>query len=117
MEERILNLRRRAARNERKKHEENGVQLPKGKPGRKRKSLNHASIPDIPEGETEETMEDQRKEIIKIHRNGTQDLPRIKTLMNNTFPKRRRNVLQDNARIWQILEDYPCLKDDKGIEV
>ena len=94
-----------------------GVQIPKNKPGRKRKSLSYTcNIPYIPEGETEETIETQRKEMMKINMNGTQDFPKMKLLMDNTFPKQRRDVLQDSVRVWKILEEYPCLKEAKGVE-
>jgi hypothetical protein len=37
--------------------------------------------------------------------------------MDNTFPKRRRDVVGNNTRVWKILHDYPFLKNAKGIEV
>lgn len=112
----MLNLRRRAARNDRKRYQEDGVVLPKGKPGRK-KAVKGVIIPAIPDGETEETIETQRKELVEMHKNGTRDLLRIRMLMDNTFAKRRRDVLINSTRVWQLLQQYPCLKNGTGTQI
>lgn len=48
---------------------------------------------------------------------GSQDLARIKVLMDNTFARRRRDVLLNDTRVWMIVRDYPFLKNGKGVEV
>lgn len=91
--------------------------IPKGKPGRKKRKAQTTALPSIPEGETEETLEAQQKVLVGMWRDGKHDLPRVKALMDNTFAKRRREVLINNLRVWQLLNKYPFLKDCKGVEV
>lgn len=116
IQERVLNLRRRSARNEKRKFLEEGIVIPKGKPGRKKTKI-VSTLPSFPEGETEETLEEQRKQLVQMSNQGSQDLTRIKVLMDNTFAKRRRDVLLNDTRVWMIVRDYPFLKNSKGVEV
>ena len=109
IEDRILNLRRRDARNERK---DDGVFLPKGKPGRKKKERKGETV-----GETPETIELQRKKLLAIHKKGVYDLKEVAVLMDNTFAQRRRDVLVNDTRVWKLLQDYPVLKDNRGTQV
>ncbi len=116
--DRVLNLRRRAARNDKRKYLEEGVVIPKGKPGRKRsKKESTVSLPSIPEGETEATIEAQRKQLLEMFNAGSQDLTKVHVLMDNTFAQRRREVLVSNTRVWKLLNDYPFFKNCKGVEV
>ena len=116
IQERVLNLRRRSSRNEKRKLLEEGIVVPKGKPGRKKTKIT-PTLPEFPEGETEETLEEQRKQLVKMANQGTQDLVRVKVLMDNTFAKRRKDVILNDTRVWMILRDYPFLKNSKGVEV
>lgn len=116
IQERILNLRRRAARHEKRKFLEEGVVIPKGKSGRKKaKKDKRVELPSLPEGETDETLEVQRIQLVQMFNEGSKDLTRVKVLMDNTFPKRRRDVLLTHARVWKLVKDYPFLK--QGNEV
>lgn len=117
IEDRILNLRRRDARNERKRMQDDGVVLPKGKPERKKKERKGDALPDIPVGETPETIELQRKKLLAIHNKGVYDLKQVAVLMDNTFAQRRRDVLVNDTRVWKLLQDYPVLKDNRGTQV
>lgn len=118
IQDRVLNMRRRSARNEKRRFLEEGVVIPKGKPGRKKtKKDNQISLPSIPDGETEETLENQRKQLVEMFNQGSHDLVKIKVLMDNTFPQRRRDVLVSNTRVWKLLHDYPFLKNARGVEV
>ena len=117
-QERVLNLRRRSARNEKRKFLDEGIVIPKGKPGRKKTKVAVVDVlPPFPDGETDETLEEQRKQLVQLYNHGSQDLRKVKVLMDNTFPKRRRDVVEHNTRVWKILHDYPFLKNAKGIEV
>lgn len=116
IQERVLNLRRRLARNEKRKFLEEGIVIPKGKPGRKKTKI-MSTLPIYPDGETEETLEEQRKQLAQMFDQGSQDLARIKVLMDNTFARRRRDVLLNDTRVWMIVRDYPFLKNGKGVEV
>ncbi len=63
-------------------------------------------------------METHRRKLLDMFRKpGTQDLAQVKNLMDYTYPKRRRDVILDNTRVWKLLQDYPFLKDDKGTQV
>lgn len=97
--------------------EAKGIVVPKGKPGRKKKQGKNISVPAIPDGETNETLEIQRQTLVEMFRKCTHDPVQVKVLMDNTYPKRRRDILLENTRVWKLLQDYPFLKDDKGIQV
>ena len=96
--------------------QEDGVVLPKGKPGRTKERKVDA-LPDIPDGETPETIELQRKKLLAIHNNVVYDLKQVAILMENTFAQRHQDVLVNNTRVWKLLQDYPVLKEKKGIQV
>ena len=92
--------------------------IPKSKPGRKRsKKETSVALPVILDGETEATIEAQRKELVVMFNNRSTDLTKIKLLMDNTFAHRRKEVLMKNIRVWKLLNEYPFLKDCKGVEV
>jgi hypothetical protein len=116
IEERILNVKRRASRNERKQLKEQGVLVPKGKAGRKKKSPTTTAVPEMPEGETVESLEVQQKELQQLSKKTPPDLHKIRELMDSTFPKRRMEVLKDDVRVWKLLINYPPLKEYKGNE-
>ena len=114
-------MRRRSARNEKRKLEESGAApIPKAKPGRKKtkaSSKSAATIPIIPEGETEETLEYQRQQLVDMHRNGDEDMSKVNQMMESTYPLRRRKLLLEHTRAWQLLQDYPWFKDCRGHQV
>ena len=62
-------------------------------------------------------MEMQRQELARKWRSGKKYIPGMKLLMDNTFPMRRERILEENIRVWKVLEEYPRLKDEKSIEV
>jgi hypothetical protein len=110
-------VKKKLAKAERKALEADGMVVPKGKPGRKKKQGKNNTVPVIPDGETNETLEIQRQKLVEMFRKGSRDSVQVKVLMDNTYPKRRRDVLLENTRVWKLLQDYPFLKDDKGIQV
>ena len=97
--------------------EAEGIAVLKSKPGRKKKQLKKTAIPCIPPGETEETMNEHQRKLVELHRKGNPDYTQVKLLMDNTYPKRRREVLHNNIRVWKLLQDYPFLKDNNGNQV
>jgi hypothetical protein len=105
------------AKVEKKQLEAEGIMILKAKPGRKKKQSKISVIPSIPSGETEETMDAHQKKLVDLYRKGNPDFAQVKLLIENTYPKRRRAVLTDNVRVWKLVQDYPFLKDDKGIQV
>ena len=110
-------MKKKLAKAERKALEADGMVVPKGKPGRKKKQGKNNTVPVIPDGETNETLEIQRQKLVEMFRKGSRDSVQVKVLMDNTYPKQRRDVLLENTRVWKLLQDYPFLKDDKGIQV
>ncbi|EDO40777.1 predicted protein [Nematostella vectensis] len=114
MEERIFNVRRKAARNERKKLKEEGIVVPKAKPGRKKMAAEAAIM--LTE-EALEALEELRVELVKVVQNKPVDVCRQKDLMDATFPLRRRAVLKEDMEVWEVVRNYPCLQDPAGIEL
>ena len=113
----VLPMSRRLAKQEKKRLLDEGFELPKGKPGQKKKKGRTPVVPAIPDGETEHTLEQQRKNLQEMYRKRSKNHSLVKSLMGNTCPKRRQDVLLHNTRVWKILQDYPFLKDDKGVQV
>ena len=91
------------------------IEVTKAKP--RRRWLKAVSFPQIPEGETLQTLPSYCLKLLDMTQKGIKDLGATKQLMDLTFPKHRRNVIEDNTRVWKILEEYPCLKDGRGIQV
>lgn len=83
----------------------------KGKPGHK-KQISKASIfPGIPQGETTETLEEQKQ---TTARNLPQGITRTQYSSyadgsDTTFPLRRRDV-----RVWKLLKEYTPLENGNG---
>ena len=117
IQERFANMKKKISKENKKMMELHGIEVTKAKPGRKKKVVKSCVLPPIPEGETLQTLESHRLKLLDMTRKGIKDLGATKQLMDLTFPKRRRNIIEDNTRVWKILEEYPCLKDDKGIQV
>ncbi|XP_046861837.1 uncharacterized protein LOC124455172 isoform X2 [Xenia sp. Carnegie-2017] len=115
--DRVLNLRRRASQAQKRKRLEEGVLIPKGKPGRKSKKSACNSLPSLPEGETEAAIVIQQKQLVEMFNIGSQDLSKINVLMNNTFAHRRRDILVNNtklkAELGHILEKSDVVQDMK----
>ena len=103
-------MKKKLAKAERKALEADGMVVPKGKPGRKKKQGENNTVLVIPDGETNETLEIQRQKLVEMFRKGSRDSVQVKVLMDNTYPKRRRDVLLENTRVWKLLQDYPFLK-------
>jgi len=89
----------------------------KGKPGRKKQVLAANIIPGIPDGETVDTLQDQKQQIQQKCREGSPDLSTIRMLMDATFPLRRREILTNNLRVWKLLKEYPPLENGNGNEI
>lgn len=117
IQERFANMKKKISKENKKMMELHGIEVTKAKPGRKKKVVKSCVLPPIPEGETLQTLESHRLKLLDMTRKGIKNLDAAKQLMDLTFPKRRRNVIEDNTRVWKFLEEYPCLKDDKGTQV
>ena len=89
----------------------------KGKPGLKKQVSKASVVPGIPEGETIDTLEEQKQQLQEICHKGSPDLSTLHMLMDTTFPLRRRDVLLNNVRVWKLLKEYPPLENGNGSEV
>ena len=92
-----------------------GQEVPKGKPGRKKAIHPSSVIPAIPEGVTDDTYNEQRKQITEW-RKSKRNYSLLKELMSSTFLI-RREVLTQNVRVWKIMEDFPNFASSSGNEV
>ena len=92
-----------------------GQEVPKGKPERKKAIHPSSVIPAIPEGVTDDTYNEQRKQITEW-RKSKKNYSLLKELMSSTFPI-RREVLTHNVRVWKIMEDFPNFASSSGNEV
>lgn len=89
---------------------EEGIVIPKGKP-RSKKTKILSTFPSLPEGETEDTLEEHRKQLVQMCNQGSQDLVKIKVPMDNTFPKRTKDVLLNGTRVWMIVRDISIFEE------
>ena len=94
-----------------------GQEVPKGKLERKKAIHPSSVIPAIPEGVTDDTYKEQRKQIVTEWRKSKKNHSLLKELMSSTFPIRRREVLTQNVRVWKIMEDFPNFVSSSGNEV
>lgn len=73
--------------------------------------MNLSDLPDLPEGETEETCLEHikalQKEMDKVT-NKNQAL--IRELMDTTFSFRREKMFEESERIEEVLHKYPALQ-------
>jgi len=89
----------------------------KVKCGRKKVQSPMSTIPAIPDGETDDSLNEQKKELKELCLRGSPDLRKVKHLMDTTFPIRRKSILTANMRVWELLKDYPPLEFNSGSEV
>ena len=103
----------------RKKYQQEGLEVQKGKPGRKKKAPQpSAVIPAIPKGTTEHTYGEQKRTISVEWKKSKKHYNLLWDLMTSTFPMRRREILTKNLlRVWQIMEDFPNFGSSSGNEV
>ena len=93
-----------------------GQEVPRGKPGRKKAIHPSSVILAIPEGVTDDTYKEQRKQITEW-RKSKKNYSLLKELMSSTFPIRRQEVLTQNVRVGKIMEDFPNFGSSSGNEV
>ena len=97
--------------------QEEGVEVTKGKPGRRKKVIHPATVvPAIPEGVTNDTYLEQVKAIQNEWRKGKKNYNQLRELMVSTFPM-RREILTQNVRVWKLLQDFPTFGSSSGSEV
>ena len=116
IKDRFENLNKKKNRDIRKLLLQEGQEVPEGKPGRKKVIHPSSVIPAIPEGVTDDTYNEQRKQITEW-RKSKKNYSLLKELMSSTFPIRRQEVLTQNVRVGKIMEDFPNFASSSGNEV
>ena len=116
IKDRFENLNKKKNRDMRKLFLQEGQEVPEGKPGRKKAIHPSSVIPAIPEGVTDDTYNEQRKQITEW-RKSKKNYSLLKELMSSTFPIRRQEVLTQNVRVGKIMEDFPNFASSSGNEV
>ena len=117
IKDRFENLNKKKNRDMRKLFIQEGQEVPEGQPGRKKAIHPSSVIPAIPEGVTDDTYEEQRKQIDTEWRKSKKNYSLLKELISSTFPIRRWEVPTQNVRVWKIKEDFPNFASSSGNEV
>lgn len=118
IKDRFGNINKKRNREIKKRLQQEGVSVPKGKPGRKKKAGHPAAvIPGIPEGVTDDTYQQQKQTMVSEWKKARKDQNLIRELMASTFPMRRREILTENIRVWKLLQEFPIFGSNSGSEV
>jgi hypothetical protein len=75
------------------------------------------NIPEIPEDQTEEILEEKVNELKKICRATRPDQSTVQTLMIETFPIRRKAVIEGTEGLDLLLKRYPPLEKPMHVSV
>lgn len=77
-------------------------------PIRKKKTL---TVPEIPEGETDETCLEHTKTMKKeMAKTSNRDFTQIRELMDLTYPFRRKDIVTEPVSVPSLLKLYPALQ-------
>ncbi|XP_062315936.1 uncharacterized protein LOC134019259 [Osmerus eperlanus] len=87
----------------------------KGKLKRARKSEVNF-LPDIPEGKTQRSLEEERTEMVTEMKKRKIDWQKIKGLMTSTFSLRRKTIVEDEPPVADVRERWPALFSERQIE-
>ena len=118
MKDRFEYLNKKKNKEMRKMCQQEGLEVQKGKPGRKKKApYPSAVIPAIPKGVTEDTYGEQKRRISVEWNKSKKDYNLLRDLMTSIFPMRRCEILTKNLRVWQFMEDFPNFGSSSGNEV
>ena len=75
--------------------------------GRKKAQSPTIIIPAISDGETDDALDEQKKELQELCSRGSPDLRKVRHLMDTSFPIRRKRMLTENVRVWELVKEYP----------
>jgi hypothetical protein len=74
-----------------------------------------SSIPEIPDGETVEKMEKKVNQLKKVCLSSRPDQSVVQSLMLETYPIRRKAVLEQTADLKSLLTQYPPLEKSSHV--
>ena len=73
------------------------------------------AIPEVPEGMTEDVLKDKISQLKKICKSPRPDPSTLQTLMDATFPLRRREILEGTEDLNSLLKQYPPLQKAENV--
>ena len=88
----------------------------KGKLKRARKSEVNF-LPDLPEGKTQGSLEDERTEMVTEMKKRKIDWQQIKEMMNSTFSLRRKQIVEDEPPVADVRARWPALFSERQVKV
>ena len=118
MKDRFEYLNKKKNKEMRKMCQQEGLEVQKGKPGRKKKAPHpSAVIPAIPKGTKEDTYGQQKRTISVEWKKSKKHYNLLWDLMTSIFLMRRCEILTKNLRVWQFMEDFSNFGSSSGNEV
>uniref|UniRef100_A0A8C5H7E1 PB1 domain-containing protein n=1 Tax=Gouania willdenowi TaxID=441366 RepID=A0A8C5H7E1_GOUWI len=72
-------------------------------------------LPNLPNGSTEEKLEEERKELIEEMKKRNPSDPVIKAKMNMTFPLRRQEIVNSATPVKEVQARWPALFTEKQV--
>lgn len=85
--------------------------------GRKKVQFLIVIILVILDGEIDDILYEQKKELKELCLRGLFDLRKVKYLMDIMFFIRRKSILIENMRVWEFVKDYLLFEFNFGSEV
>uniref|UniRef100_A0A8C5GA65 PB1 domain-containing protein n=1 Tax=Gouania willdenowi TaxID=441366 RepID=A0A8C5GA65_GOUWI len=73
-------------------------------------------LPNLPDGSTEEKLEEERKELIEEMKKRNPSDPVIKAKMNMTFPLQRQEIVNSATPVKEVQARWPALFTEKQVE-
>ncbi len=79
----------------------------------KRSEINF--LPDVPQGQTPNSLEDERKTLIEEMQKVRKDWKMIDALMGSTFALRRKEIVDDEPPVSEVAERWPALLSERQV--
>uniref|UniRef100_A0A667YYQ7 PB1 domain-containing protein n=1 Tax=Myripristis murdjan TaxID=586833 RepID=A0A667YYQ7_9TELE len=80
---------------------------------RSRTSMNF--LPDFPEGKTQSNLDQDRSAMVIEMKKRKADWKQIGKMMNNTFPLRRKEIVEEEPLVAQVKERWPALFSEQQV--
>ncbi len=94
---------------------------PTSRRGNKTKKIKRAKrseinfLPDVPQGQTPNSLEDERKTLIEEIQKVRKDWKMIDALMGSTFALRRKEIVDDEPPVSEVAERWPALLSERQV--
>ncbi|KAJ8353237.1 hypothetical protein SKAU_G00208040 [Synaphobranchus kaupii] len=73
-------------------------------------------LPDFPEGKAQSDLEIERSAMVSEMKKRKVDWKQIGEMMSNTFPLRRKEIVEDEPLVTQVKDRWPALFSERQIE-